>query len=243
MKQLITKSGGNLKVDIEELLKGGVIEKRIEEGIIFPELDRGTSTIWSLLLYSGYLTLDDTPVYGIPCRLKIPNVEVRELYQSMVLEWFDKSIDEGQYHMLLDSLISGDIDTFSSIFQHFMISAFSVFDIPFEESEKIYHAFVLGMLVGLKGKYDIKSNRESGFGRYDVMLLPKNSLDLGIIMEFKKSEENEGKNLEKVAKSAIKQIEKKRYEQELFDRGVTRILYLGFAFGSKKVVILHKFKK
>lgn len=242
IKRLLIKGGSNLKADVEILLKDGVIEKKIEEGIIFPELDKSPLIAWSLFVYTGYLTIDDTPSYGNPCRLKIPNIEVKELFQSIVVEWFDKSIDSDNYRLLLESLIVGEMATFARIFQHFMISSFSVFDIPFDESEKIYHAFVLGMLVGLKDKYDVRSNRESGYGRYDVVLFPKNSRDLGIIMEFKKAEENEEKNLEKVAKSAIKQIEEKKYSQELLDRGVHRILQIGFAFSGKKVVIVHKFK-
>ncbi|MCX6990580.1 MAG: AAA family ATPase [Chlamydiae bacterium] len=241
MKQLITKSGSNVKTDIEDLLKGGFVEKKMEEGIVFPELDKNPTTIWSLLVYCGYLTIDAIPDYGIPFRLRIPNFEIRELYQAMVSEWFDKSIDEYQYRKLLESLINGEIDTFSSIFKEFVLSYFSVFDVPFDESEKVYHAFVLGMLVGLKGKYDVKSNRESGFGRYDVMIIPENPHDLGIIMEFKKDNTSGKANLELVAKSAILQIEEKKYAAELLDRGVRRILYLGFAFSGKNVFIEHKF--
>lgn len=243
VKQLITKGGGNLKADVEELLRGGTIDKKIEEGIVFSELEKGTSTIWSLLLFSGYLTIDATPSYGTPCRLKIPNLEINELYRSMILDWFDKSIDEHQYHILLDSLINGDVDTFSRIFEDFMLSSVSVFDVPFEESEKIYHAFVLGILVGLKDKYDVKSNRESGLGRYDVMLFPKNAGDLGILMEFKKLDRSDKKGTEAGAKTALKQIEEKGYDKELLERGATRILYLGFAFKGKKVSISHKFRK
>lgn len=237
MKQLITKAGSNLKADVEELLKDQVIEKKIEESIVFPNLDQ-TSTIWSLLLYAGYLTTDASPSY-MSCRLKIPNREVKELFQAMVIEWFDQSINSDYYQLLLKSLVTGEIATFKQVFQHFMLSSFRVFDIPFNESEKIYHAFVLGILVGLKDSYDIKSNRESGFGRYDVLLFPKNRKDLGIIMEFKKAEASE-ENLEKVALSAIKQIEEKDYAQELLDKEITRILYLGFAFSGKKSEIVYK---
>ena len=238
MKQLITAGGGRLKADIEELLKGGSVEKKIEEEIVFPELDKNPTTIWSLLVYSGYLTIDATPEYGVPYHLRIPNIEVKELYQAMVLEWFDKSIDEYQYRILLESLTSGDTETFTPVFQEFVISYLSVFDVPFDESEKVYHAFVLGLLVGLRGKYDVKSNKESGFGRYDVMLCPKKTDHLGIIMEFKKAEDKTA--LETTAQSAIKQIEEKRYAVELLERGVQRILYLGFAFSGKHVVIKHK---
>lgn len=123
-----------------------------------------------------------------------------------------------------------------------MVSSVSVFDVPAEESEKIYHAFVLGMLIGLKDQYEVKSNRESGLGRYDVMLIPKNVHNLGIIMEFKKVGPFEEIDLESAVVSALKQIEDKKYAQELMDRGVNRFLYLGFAFKGKQVLIRSKFK-
>ncbi len=123
-----------------------------------------------------------------------------------------------------------------------MISSVSVFDVPAEESEKIYHAFILGMMIGLKDQYEIKSNRESGLGRYDVMLIPKNANDLGIIMEFKKIGRFEKIDLEGAVISALKQIEDKQYVQELLDRGVHRVLYLGFAFEGKQVLIRSKFR-
>ncbi|MBA4146385.1 MAG: hypothetical protein C0523_11510 [Cytophaga sp.] len=160
----------------------------------------------------------------------------------MIIGWFTTSIHEHKYHMLLKSLVSGDVDTFSQIFQEFMISSVSVFDVPSEESEKIYHAFVLGILIGLKDHYEVKSNRESGLGRYDVMLIPKNTKDLGIVMEFKKIGLFEKTNLETAVNSALKQIEDKHYAQELLDRGVSRILYLGLAFEGKQVLIRSKFR-
>jgi len=241
MKHLIAIGTDDLKADIEELLRDGVIEKTIEEGIVFPTLEQSPSAVWSLLLYSGYLTINATPSYGVPCRLCIPNTEVGELYRTMILDWFKNSLHEHKYRMLLSSLTSGDIDTFSQLFQEFMVSSLSVFDVPPEESEKIYHAFVLGMLIGLKDQYEVKSNRESGLGRYDVMLIPKNRDDLGIIMEFKKVGRFEKIDLETAVTSALKQIEDKQYAQELLDRSISRILYLGFAFEGKRVLIRSKY--
>ena len=242
MKHLIAKGTDDLKADIEELLRGGIVEKTIEEGIVFTSLEQSPNAVWSLLLYSGYLTIDATPSYGVPCRLKIPNIEVGELYKTMILDWFKTTIHEHKYRMLLSSLTSGDIDTFSQLFKEFMISSVSVFDVPAEESEKIYHAFVLGILVGLKDQYEVKSNRESGLGRYDVMLIPKNKNDLGIIMEFKKVGRFEKIGLEEAVISALKQIEDKHYAQELLDRGIHRILYLGLAFEGKQILIRSKIK-
>ncbi len=237
MKHLIAQGTDDLKVDIEELLKGGVVEKTIEEGIVFPDLEKSPNAIWSVLLYSGYVTIDRTPSQGSRCHLRIPNIEVGDLYKAMILDWFKTSLHEYKYNMLLKSLTQGDVDTFSQLFKEFMMSSVSVFDVPAEDSEKIYHAFVLGMLVGLKDQYEVKSNRESGLGRYDVMLIPKNPHELGVIMEFKKIGRFEDIDLETAVLSALQQIEERRYAQELFDRGIHRILYLGFAFKGKQVLI------
>jgi hypothetical protein len=242
MKQLITQGSDDLKADMETLLRGEVIGRKIEEGIIFSELEQSPNSIWSVLLYSGYLTIDAVPDYGSPCLLRIPNIEVNELYKSIILDWFGKSINQNKYKLLLSSLITGDIDTFSQIFKEFLLSSVSVFDLPAEESEKIYHAFILGMLIGLKDTYEVRSNRESGLGRYDVMLIPKNVNDLGIIMEFKKISPFKKMDLETAVASALKQIEEKNYAQEFLDRGIDRILYLGLAFEGKNVLIGHKFR-
>lgn len=240
MKQLLTKGTDDLKADLEQLLKGETIKKNVEEGIVFPDLKTNPDTIWSLLLFSGYLTLGDTYSYGTPCALRIPNREVTELYQSTILEWFKKTIHETKYRQLLNSLIEGDINTFSQIFQEFLLSVVSYFDISAEEPEKIYHAFVLGMLLGLQGRYEVKSNRESGYGRYDVVLIPFDPKDLGIILEFKKIGPFDSSTLEEGIASAFKQIEDKHYAQELQNRNVHRILYLGLAFKGKQVLIRSK---
>ncbi len=186
MKQLVTQGSEEFKTDLEELLRGGIVEKTIEEGFVFTDLPQKTKAIWSLLLFSGYLSLTATPVYGIPCKLRIPNAEVMEIYTSVVTTWFEETIEETKYDQLLQSLITGDVATFSEIFKKFLLSAFSFFDVSADEPEKIYHSFVLGMLIGLKDRYEVKSNRESGYGRYDVMLIPKNPQDLGVVFEFKK---------------------------------------------------------
>ncbi len=240
IKRLITNGTSDVKMEMEVLLKGGIIEKTIEDGVVFADLERSPNALWSLLLFSGYLTLAATPSYGTPCRLRIPNIEVGELYKSMIFQWFENSIHESQYHMLLNSLVKGDIETFSKIFQAFLISSVSIFDVSSDEPERIYHAFVLGMLIGLRERYEVKSNRESGYGRYDVMLIPKKSDDLGIVMEFKKVDRDEKTDLETAVVSALKQIEDKNYRQELLDRGVKRIIYLGLAFKGKQVLIRSK---
>lgn len=240
MKHLITRGNADIKTDLEYLLEGKCIEKNLDDGIVFANLEKSSNAIWSLLLFSGYLTIAETPSYGIPLQLRIPNVEITELYKSMIAEWFELSLSDSKYHHLLDSLIKGDIDTFSQIFQEFLLSAISYFDIPAEEPERVYHAFVLGMLLGLRNRYEVKSNRESGYGRYDVILIPLDSKDLGIILEFKKIGPFDSSTLEEGIVSAFNQIEQKCYAQDLHDRNIKRILYLALAFKGKQVLIRSK---
>ncbi len=237
IKQLITKGSYDLKMDVEELLRGGYIEKTIEEGIVFSDLEKNADVVWSLFLFSGYVTVAGSSSYGTPCKMQIPNVEVEQLFKSIILGWFKSSIVESEYHLLLQSLISGDVDTFSQLFQKFILSSVSVFDVGANEPEKIYHAFVLGLLIGLHDKYEVKSNRESGYGRYDVMLIPKNPKELGIILEFKKMDVSDRTDLAVGVEAALKQIEDKQYARELLDRGVGKILSMGLAFQGKKVLI------
>lgn len=190
--------------------------------------------------FSGYLSLASTAVYGTDYELRIPNAEVMEAYKSVVRSWFEDTVEKTNYSHLLQSLITGDISTFSEIFEQFFLSSFSYFDVVADEPEKIYHSFVLGLLLGLKDRYDVKSNRESGYGRYDVMLIPKNKNDLGIVIEFKKVATSDKVDLEAAAQAALKQIEERKYDLELKERGVSRILHLGMAFKNKNVVILSK---
>jgi hypothetical protein len=242
VNKLVSQGDGSFKKDLEELLREGSIAKDIDEGLVFIHLEKNPNAIWSLLLYSGYVTCSEPYVPRNPCHLKIPNKEVEELYQSMILNWFKQSINLENYHLLLDSLTKGAIDAFSWRFQQFFGAAFSFFDVTHNEPEKVYHAFILGMLIGLQGKFEVRSNRESGDGRYDVTLFPKNPNDLGIIMEFKKVNPFEKIDLAAAADVAVKQIEEKKYATELIDRGIKRLLFLGLAFEGKNVLIHHKFK-
>jgi hypothetical protein len=240
MQQCISHGSGELKAEVEDLLKGNAIEKKLEEGFIFTDFENKPNAIWTLLLYSGYLTLEGAP-QGPLSRLRIPNAEVRELYNSTILGWFERGLSERKYRLLLDALTSGDIETFSLLFKEYVQSSVSIFDVSGIEPEKTYHAFVLGMLVGLKDRYEVKSNRESGLGRYDVMLIPKNREALGIIIEFKKISAFKKVRLDIAALAALQQIESKQYAQELVDRGIKAILNLAIVFEDKEVEILHKF--
>ena len=206
----------------------------------FLDIEKISKSALNLLLFSGYLTVsnisynkDKKAFVGV---FAIPNEEIASLYNSIIMHWFEDSIGDDEYDLMLKSLVSGDIKEFEAIFSEFVLKSFSYFDTADDEPEKVYHSFVLGMLIGLGKNYQVKSNRESGHGRYDVMVIPKDKSKLGIVMEFKKPRGRE--LLKTVAKNALKQIKEKRYDQELKEQGVKDILFLGIGFKKKKVAIL-----
>ncbi|MDF2670734.1 MAG: Protein of unknown function (DUF1703)/Predicted AAA-ATPase [Paenibacillus sp.] len=241
IRQLLTESGGETKKELERLVRGETIRKEIDDNIVFRDINRSSETLWSFLLFSGYLKVvskeRDLRLYG---EMKIPNREVAYLYEDIIRGWFQTSIHSEQQRVMLEALVSGDVETFEQIFRDFVTHTFSMFDPAGTEPEKVYHAFVLGLLVSLRDRYEVKSNRESGYGRYDVMLIPREVVDqgtarLGIILEFKKA--NRGETLEQAVKAALKQIDDKHYVSELEERGVRDVLKLGIAFRGKELCV------
>ncbi len=238
--ELITKGGAELKQELELLLQGKSVEKPIEENIVYHNIENDTNTIWALLLFSGYLKtvgkrLEKRRIFY---QLQIPNEEVLYLFEEIIIKWFSQSIYNDRYELLKKSLISNDLKTFEKILKDFVGKTFSYFDPTGEESEKVYHAFVLGLLISLNDHYELKSNRESGYGRYDVMIIPRRPEGkTGYIFEFKKVEPDEGEDLEKCAAVALEQIRTKEYAAELEERGVAKILEIGVAFAGKQVLL------
>ncbi|WP_032076804.1 PD-(D/E)XK nuclease domain-containing protein, partial [Clostridium drakei] len=205
------------------------------------EIDKSTENVWSFLLLSGYLkTVKKTrkPDGRLVCELAIPNIEVKYLYNEIIMSWFRESINNDEFNFMLNSLINGDIKTFGKILKKFVLSSVSYFDISGQESEKVYHAFVLGMLIALSEDYEVKSNRESGYGRYDVMIIQKDKNKIGIIMEFKKVDRDDEEDLKKAAEEGLKQIRKRKYKQELIAREIKNIIEIGVAFEGKDVMVL-----
>jgi len=188
LNRILLKGSEYHKNEIEVLLSEDELIKPIREGSTLRSLDKDGESIWNILLFSGYLTLANSPTYNetiANCSLKIPNYEVHCLYKEIIKDWFFTTIKEEGTHYLLKSLLTGDIDTFATLLNKFIIETISYYDIPENEPEKIYHALVLGMLIFLRETHEVKSNRESGYGRYDVLIIPKNKNDLGIVLEFK----------------------------------------------------------
>ncbi len=237
IKSLIALADIGVKADLELLLMDKTIDKEIEEAVIFPNIEHSPTALWSLLLFAGYLTYTKLELQRgkTICTLAIPNEEIKILYESLIKNIFETTLTESTAHNLLTDLTTGDVASFAQLLQEFISSSMSVYDVPGNEPEKSYHLFVLGLLVMLSHEYEIKSNRESGLGRYDIMIIPKKHAKLGIAIEFKKATAQE--TLEIAAQRALEQIKEKRYVQELKDRGVTNILLLGIAFIGKQLFV------
>ncbi len=240
IEKLLTDNNQLLKPEMEALISGKVIAKKIEETIIYADVGQKDDVIWSFLLFSGYLKFvnewtinnGETRFYD----LAIPNREVRMMYRNFVERWFVERINNETQRFMLKALIEGDIETFETIFQETILKIFSYHDFG-QESEKVYHAFVIGLLVLLSDTHELRSNRESGYGRYDVMLIPKDRAKLGIIIEFKKVNIRKHETIEQAIAVAFKQIEDQQYANELQSLGVTQMMKLAIVFEGKEVKV------
>ena len=249
--KLIQRGSPKIKKAMEKLLNGEYITVGIDEQIVFDQLDNDEDAIWSLLLASGYLKVDSMDICVSTgeqkYELSLTNLEVRVMFQKLIKGWFMTGDDSS--NEFISALIDGDLEAMNYYINKITLNVFSSFDVAGKDESRIrpenfYHGFVLGLMAGQRNTYIIKSNRESGFGRYDVMMIPKKSTSESgkklpaIVLEFKVKRDSE-KSLEEAVEAALKQIEEKRYDEEILALGIEkeRIRHYGFAFEGKKVLI------
>ena len=248
VNKLIKTGTPDVKEAMAVLISGGVIEKKIDEQIVFDQLDKNEDAIWSLLLASGYLCIESYKEVGRLKRkiygLKLTNLEVERMFEVMIEQWFGK--EKFNYNGFVKSLLNGDIESMNEYMNRVTRGVISYFDTgktpSDEEPERFYHGLVLGLMVDQVDNYILSSNRESGFGRYDIMLEPidkNNEKYPGIVIEFKVFNQKKEDTLEETVKNALRQIKEKDYDAELIKRGVKEenIQHYGFAFRGKEVLI------
>ena len=242
LENMLDHAGESVYDDLKRFTDGESIEKYILDGTTIKSLLNNDDEIWQLLLYSGYLTKDEkqkeidvTSEYTDVYNLRIPNKEIRKYFGNMFLNRFFGT--EVKTNILIKALENGDIKKFEKTLGEIMINMLSHFDLD-KEMEKIYQVFMIGLVGFLMGKYEIISNDESGYGRYDLAMIPIKSNEKAYLMEFKISKTKKG--MEERAQKALKQIDEKKYDTKLKARGIKNILKIGVAFYGKEVKVVFK---
>ena len=242
LENMLDHAGESVYDDLKRFTDGESIEKYISDGTTIKSLLNNDDEIWQLLLYSGYLTKDEkqkeidvTSEYTDVYNLRIPNKEIRKYFGNMFLNKFFGT--EVKTNILIKALENGDIKKFEKTLGEIMINMLSHFDLD-KEMEKIYQVFMIGLVGFLMGKYEIISNDESGYGRYDLAMIPIKSNEKAYLMEFKISKTKKG--MEERAQKALKQIDEKKYDTKLKARGIKNILKIGVAFYGKEVKVVFK---
>jgi len=243
-EQLQDRNENEIREQLLQLINNETIEKEIDENFIFPDLEKNKELVWSLLTFSGYLT-SINKVGRKSYELKIPNYEIKTVFQDIVLHWLNTDLKIKQTLLIETTkcLINNEIDKFEKGFKKIIGDTFSYFDIN-GEPENVYQSYVLGLLAIIGDDYIIKSNRESGEGRYDIMLIPHDKTKYGIVIEIKQITKQEtekeidfNQRINGKIKEAKKQIDRNKYYKELIDNKISKIIKLPIVFAGKEPYI------
>ncbi len=247
IKDLLRINLAEIKENFSKLIRGEKIAVMLNENVNYDILKTGKDNIWSLFLHSGYLNLvgETVEIIDLGKRqmvkrqgiLEVPNQEIYSLYDDLIRYWFAESVGSEVITEMLQELTEGSIKNFGRIFQEIAVKYFSYYDVDRKKGEEFYHAFVLGLFVNLMGQYRVESNRESGYGRSDLLLIPHDQAKRGLVIEIKKQDEEEEQDLQATAAMALQQIKERKYYLELEKARVSEIVELGIGFRGKECVL------
>ncbi|WP_286472504.1 AAA family ATPase [Parabacteroides goldsteinii] len=238
LRHLLADGPSQIRDGVEALIQGDPVRSVINDKLAFPDLLDKATNIWSFLLFSGYLKASDPVMLSnklYEYKLEVPNLEISTVFETIIQNWIDGGpVKNDRLERMLQALRLGDIEYFEELLNDFLVNTLSYYDTSGRDPEKVYQAFLLGLLAGMSD-FEISSNREAGFGRYDILLRPKNGQGQAIIMELKRLRPKE--TVEQALASALKQIEDKQYAAPLRDAGFTDILKMAITFDGKQVWI------
>jgi len=237
IKKMIVEGDANIKQEIEVLLTGGTLRKSISEDVVFGNIQETPDALWNFFLFSGYLKVKNK-VFNDEFQegdFLIPNIEIKTIFKDSILYWFSKSQTYDRFNVVLENLKKGRLEDFEDYFEDFISRVCSYYDFADQEPERVYHALVLGMMVQLQSDYRITSNRESGFGRYDIVLHPLKKELPAYIFEFKKFNAKREASIDDSLNAAMLQMKTKNYAATLQQEGHTNIHLIAIAFKGKEV--------
>ncbi len=241
IKELLFKGEATVRADIEALMAGKWLEKSLNPHLVFQDLRKHQGAVWNLLLFAGYLKIRNIQVNEMDsptCELAIPNREVRSVFSMSVLHWLEDQLSENKFDEMLRYLLAGRIEPFNALLKEFVINVVSFHDTAKPETENFYHAFFLGMFIKLADKYHIRSNRESGYGRYDILMIPIDKTQKGIVIEVKAPMAYfKEKTLRQALNAAVKQLKTQAYATELLAQGVTEVMHIAIAVEGKECLV------
>jgi hypothetical protein len=238
VRELLFASPGGVKAELSQLLAGGTIDKPIDENVVLRDLGARSGAVWSLLLFTGYLKpVEQRLVDGQRwARLAVPNVEVALALRSMARDWFEAQVGGSEaLEALLAALLRGDAPVVETHLGHLLKANVSFFDTASPEPERFYHGLVVGLLAGLGGGYEVRSNRESGLGRSDVLILPRQAGGPGVVLELKRV--GKGETMARAMRAALGQIRERDYAAELRARGASPIHEMAAVFDGKQATV------